>query len=517
MMLSLVLWLASCQKENESSETPTVTEPIEDVLVTFTGARNLVVQQGETINLLEGVSAKDQFGNSYDIIVIETIDYNVMSRYEVTYKVDVDGVMFTQNIYVDVVQNEERSDLYRQALENELIIIQQKMDQEPYRFVQSTYDPANDKNYKFLSTTQHQYFDTQALQTIFNNPQISNQVELNYITFMTDDWYTYRFLDTYLFSPMKSSEPIPNRILDGRSEYFTGYINKRHETYIINTTLSELSAYKDQNHLLGIIYNTYFYDLSQKNVALTIEVAIDNEHVNIDVWYDNLSSAYDYFTSIVYDFNVSEQIDITTLAHVDATSFSDVKLALKDGVYYQVSYNMMQTRYFKISVEKDTYYEITGMSIHALHFYNSSFESIALNILKRELYSGQRWYFMATFDGDLFIEYRRNSMPFNDTFDFIYQSLDKEPTLTSIVLDGSVSSYSAKASMVEGIELIIPIKMNTYYSFDIAQSIEHYYFKTGVRLHSINSNLFIYNTTEPYITMYIFEDLELSWFEGNPI
>lgn len=516
--LCLVLWLASCQKPVESTDTPYVTpEPTEDILVTFEGTHNLVVRQGETINLLDGVSAKDQYGNTYTITVIEAIDYDVIDRYEITYKVDVEGVIFTENIYLDVVQNEERSELYRKTLEDQLAIIQQKMDQEPYRFRQSTYDPANDKNYKFLTTTTYQYFDTQTQTKISNDPKISSQVELNYISFMLEDWYTFRIEDTYLFSPLKTTAPFPNRILDDRNTYFSGYVDKKNDTYIIQTALSELATFKDENHLLGLIYNTYFYSLSQKNVSLTMEITVDHNQVSVDVLYDVSSSTYDYFTSIVYDFDVSDHIDTQTLAHVDAQSLNDVKLGLNDGQQYQVSYSMMMTRYFKMSVIKDTYYEITGMSIHALYFYNQSLESVSLNIDKRALFSGDRWYFMATYDGDIYIEYRRNSMPFNDTFDFMYRSLEKEPTITPIILDNSVTIYSAKASMTEGVELIIPIKMNTYYAFTIENDDTHYYFKEGVRLHSINSNLFIYNTTEPFITIYIFEDLDISWVEGNAV
>lgn len=518
VLLGIIFFLVSCQKANEETIPEVTPDPTETIEITFVGTGDRVVKEGDSLDLLEGVSAKDQFGETYSITVIESIDYETVDRYEVVYQVYADSKIFTDEIYVDVVLNEERSELYRTELEQKLSMIQNRMDQEPFRMTQTIYDPSNDENYFYISRSEYQYFDTQTITTVFQNPLISNQSETDYITFMIDgNWYTYRMEHTYLFSPIETDQPIPHQLLGSRTPYFEGYIQKKDETYQIQTMLSDLSTYKDEKHLLGLIYNTYIYNLSQKTVDVTIEINVDDSKVDIRVWYEDLSSSFIYYATFSYDFEVEDIIDLDTLAHVDAKLITDVTLALKENVSYHVDFSTMSTRYYKISVLKDRYYEISGQSIHSFYFFDEFFEPLSLNRVELALFSGTRFYFKAAYDGDIFIESRKNSMPFTDVFDFMFVALENEPTMTNVTLTDDLSSYQVTASITHGIELIIPVKMNTYYQLVMNNDHGNYYFKEGNNLQYVDDDLFVYNRLESFITIYIFDDLEISWVEGNPL
>ena len=105
-----ILFLSACKAKAE--------ETVEDVVITFFGVtEHVVLQGGSEIDLVSHVEAKDQFGKSYDFEVIEAIDYDVIARYEIIYRVEYLNEIFEKKTYVDVVLNEVRN----QELHNELV------------------------------------------------------------------------------------------------------------------------------------------------------------------------------------------------------------------------------------------------------------------------------------------------------------------------------------------------------------------------------------------------------------
>ncbi|HWT75602.1 MAG TPA: L,D-transpeptidase family protein [Mobilitalea sp.] len=84
---------------------PNVNNPYNETIPVITGAKNLVIEYGVSVNLLDGVKAKSSLGANItsDMIIDGTVDVNKSGEYKITYSVtDEQGRQVTKTIKVTV-------------------------------------------------------------------------------------------------------------------------------------------------------------------------------------------------------------------------------------------------------------------------------------------------------------------------------------------------------------------------------------------------------------------------------
>lgn len=499
-----ILFLSACKEKAE--------ETVEDVVITFFGVtEHVVLQGGSEIDLVSHVEAKDQFGKSYDFEVIEAIDYDVIARYEIIYRVEYLNEIFEKKTYVDVVLNEVRNQELHDELVDKLSVFQHVMNQNPYRFIRKNYDPAEDDNYVWVMSSEYNYLSHQIQDLLLINPSLTSTPEtLNLILEQGSQYIALPVKGNYAYQP-NTLDHYDRVTLLSEEDFIFGIVNKDAEGYSMFVDYQELAKYQGQNHLLAEIFGIYGYDLRQKEVSVLMKFIMTEVLVHVDVYYDIKDTSYDYYASLTYSLEVSEEIDLTKLSQVEALSFEDVILPINMGIHHEVVYDMMRTRYFKIEVEKDKSYEIRGLSIATLTYYNEAYQAVQLDMKTVPLWSGTRKWFTSPFDGDLYIKYQRNTSPIHDLFDFYVNVLPHVPTQETIILRFNDHSYQALSSFYESIKLVIPVVQGKTYRLSFDEDEQDIYIESGLMIESINNSLHITNLYGTEVILYIYGLSTIQW------
>ncbi len=424
LLVFLGLFLFGCSNNSSPTTISTLPQSTESPVISLYGIHEITVNQGsDPINLLSGVSAKDQYNRTYGITITESIDYNTIGSYPITYHVEIEGQrVIEEHSLVHVVINEALNNEIRNQLYLQLQNFQEKASTLPYRFIRKTYDSDNSNHYKFISEHIYEHYSNQTKYTVNTIPEITNEPIRQEIFFEYNQTILgFLMKDSYLYEPAVMDEIPVKNVVNADSTLLKGEYFVTNDGFTINTTYQNMIFFKDANDIFGDIYRVYQYDLTKTYSNVEIIFTFTNQVIGIEVTFDQLDSEYSYYLNYQLDFAASSQTDTSTLSQVEAYSFEDVKIAVVPDINHEITYSMTKTRYLKINVSQDTTYEFTSNLYNLFEFYDSNLQKLSMTLTKLGGDDSYQYIFTSPVDGEIYLKLVRQISIYDEYLTFFYQ------------------------------------------------------------------------------------------------
>jgi hypothetical protein len=525
MFLPLGLFaLAACSTSSNSSlasSHSSSSSPREDPIVALYGIHNYQVEQGALpLDLLEGVEAKDQYDTSYNIQVIENIDYQTLGNYQVRYQVLLpNSEILEETSWVRIVVNQTANEAARLALLTHLESYENAFQSQSYRVQKTSYDPArNPDSFRWILNHQMEYYPNQVKEQYHYNPEVNPQGEINYVTYSTEEGYLqFEIEGDQLRHPLSIQGLHSYSIMSLFPTVPSSLYAITEQGIRMDTSYAMIAPYRNQSSLLGAIASEYSYDLQNSSGQVTIHFDCSEANVlKVTARFYNPSTQWHYQLNFQIDYHVSPAYDLSTLSQVEADSLEEVKVALQEGVDHVMTYSYTRTRYYKIQVSAGKAYQVTSNFFHNPTFFNAEHQSIPLSIHTHSLVSGLLQWFEAPMDGDLYIGLiRGNSYAFQETLTFRFDCLPQTPSMTSVTLTESTGQYVATdVSFLEGMILEFPVIQDQYYSISISSD-DYYLDMNYGSYQDANNHYYIRNPSQPLFRIALFSNMTITWEIAN--
>lgn len=428
LIVMVCIFMIGCT-DNPSTTSISTSQTTDIINITFYGIEEKTVYLGTNpLDLLRGISAKDQYNQSYEITVRENINYQVIGEYPISYQVVVDdNQAFEQNSVVHVILNTELNNQYRDELYQLLTDFQNQVETKPYRIIQKTYDPSISIPYPFISEHIFEHFENQTRYTVNTIPEITNEPVRVQLFFKSDQTLLgFLLKGNYLFEPVIPDSIPRKNIINQDSPLLKGIYSVTETGYTVQTTYQDMVTFKNSNDIFGNIYDTYQYNLSKTYSNVEMIFTFSNQVIEIEITFDQLSSDYNYYVNYQIDFETSIKTEVSTLSQVEADSFDQVMLPLLPDIYHEVTYDSIKTRYYKILVSQNSLYELNSNLYNLFEFYDSSYQKLSITPSPIEGDTGYRYQFTSPVEGIIYLKLIRQSRPMSEYFTFYYQKITNE-------------------------------------------------------------------------------------------
>lgn len=513
LLFIFLLGLSAC-----FSQTP------KDLKITFNGLKNVSIIVGsDPIDLLKGITATDQSGKKYKITVIQSIDYNKIDTYIVTYQVIVNETLFED--YIDVVIKHDKTshDAVKKELTQKLVAFETSLTMSPFFIKETLFEASFTNNKAEISIVNltKSYPDQLIHETTYvysTPPQTDNSITL----LLPSGIYRFNMIDHMLFRPTKVETIKVDPVLDKLLSLPGAYIIKDNDIYVLETTFQTIKDHASESHFLTQLSNHYGYELNQTSAKVFMTISItDKLLIDVKIVLHNI----DYVFFITYEFENenSPKIKVDELSQKASTDFNDVLLGLAQGKTHEMSFdNRTESRYFKINVSKDAHYRVNFDNREdSYKYYDENHNPVSIEFKKIVTQDSIYHYFTSPVEGDLYVALERHQRYISsgsEIISFFYEQVNQLPKIedVSLILDDTITYESTGLDSLNGVNLILTMTPNTYYKIMMTPTITAYDFSSTMYSTTTVNGIDYINAQDGHLTISLYDNTTVTLIKENP-